>query len=402
MRLRHWIGVLAAGGALIAGQLPAGAATASTVVIGVDHVDPANQHPEFGRFFEYTDFFSRSVKVHQNDTLDFKFASQFAFHILAVAKSEQFAIRQQPVATPDRSDPPSIATGKLKIALNPIVNGPGSGCGWAAPCTYAGGNDLKIAGNPQGLDWKVTITARPGRYTYFCYIHPGMRGTVQVVDSEESAASKAQLATSNEQQFQQDKAQAEAAERAANVVRFSGDEGDRTYFVKVGVSAANNHVAIDEMFPNQPLNLVAGDRVRYSWPDAHNVHSVTFPPDAVPPFGEDCPAGFVLPPGPPGPPPPGPPPPLCATPEESQEIVADPGNAPSGTELTDPATIVDAGVRIGTDFHLPTTIRWDITTGDGTTAGSYHFNCNIHDFMRGTLNVAPANDSNGGGDRAHA
>jgi plastocyanin len=398
MRLRHWIGVLAAGGALIAGQVPAGATTAATVVIGVDHLDPANQTGA-GRFFEYTDFFGRSVKVHQNDTLDFKFAYQFAFHILAVAKSEQFARQQQPVGRPDRSDPPSIATGKPKILLNPIVNGPGSGCGWAAPCTYAGGNDLKISGNPQGSDWRVTITAKPGSYTYFCYIHPGMRGTVQVVDSEESATSKAQLAASSEQQFQQDKAQAEAAERAANVLRFSGDEpGDRTYFVKVGVSAANNHVAIDEMFPHQPLNLVAGDRVSYSWPDAHNVHSVTFPPNSVLPFGEDCPAGFVPPPGPPEPPPSGPPPALCATPEESQEIAADPGNARSGTELTTLDTIVDAGVRLGKDFGLPTTTRWEIRTGDGTTAGSYAFNCNIHDFMRGTLNVAP----NGGGDRAHA
>jgi plastocyanin len=398
MHLPRIVGVLAVGGALVAAQVPVSASTPSTLKIGVDHVDPANQRPDQGRLFEYTDFFSRSVKVHQADTLDFNFQG---FHILGVARSESFAKSQQPLATADRDDPPSVSTGKPKISVNPVVFAFGSGCGWTAPCDYTGGNDLKISGPAQGSDWNVTINAAPGTYTYFCYIHPGMRGKLQVVAADEPTTSQAQNDAVSQQQFLKEQAQAQRAEQAADVVRYSGGEpGDRTYFVKVGISAADNHVAIDEMFPNgvndpsKQLNLIAGDRVAYSWPDGHNAHSVTFPPNAVQPFGFDCDAGFVTPPpGPPGPPP-------CMETGEQPELIVDPGNAPSGMELTAPANVVDAGDRLGKDFNLPTSTRWAITTGDGTTSGSYQYNCNIHDWMRGTLNVTAASESNGGGDRA--
>lgn len=411
-RLRRLFGVLGVGSLVLAAQAPITASAAGMLTIGVDHVDFVNQQPAQGRLYEYTDFFSRSVKVHQGDTLDFKFAP-FAFHVLAVARSEKFARETQPIATTDRDDPPSIATGKPKLLLNPNVfvgsdNGTLGPCGWSAPCNYRGGSDLKISGPPPFppgppvgpppiFHWRVTMNAEPGTYTYFCYIHPGMRGTVRVVDQDDSTTTQAQNDAAGQLQFQQDRAQAMAAEQAANQVRFSGDEpGERTYFVKVGIGAADNHVAIDEMFPNakvdpsKQLNLVAGDRVVYMWPDQHNVHSVTFPPDATLPFGEDCAAGFTPPPPGSPPPPPGPPPALCSSPEESNELAVDPGNAPSGTRLTNPGAIVDAGVHLGADFRLPTSLHWAVTTGNATAPGHYHFNCNIHDFMEEFLNVAPA------------
>lgn len=405
MRIRRLVGMLGVGGALLAAQVPAAGSTPSTLTIGVDHFDPANQQPALGRLFEYTDFFSRSVRIHPGDTLDFSF---HGFHDIAVTRSEALAQGQEPLATPDADNEPSVATGKSKLLLNPAVfvgseNGRLGPCGWTAPCVYKGGDDLDISGFPQGppgtaAHWKVTVDTTPGRFTYFCYIHPGMRGTFSVVSEDQPTTTQAQNDAASQQQFLKDQEQALAAERRADVVRVRGGEpGDRTYVVLMGISAAEDHVAIDEVFPNsvrdpsKQLNLVAGDRVLYLWPDGHNAHSVTFPPDAVEPFGEDCPAGLAPPPPGTPPPPPGTPPPaLCATPEESHETVVDPGNAPSGTELTTPATTVDAGVRLGKDFHLPTTTRWTVTTGDATTSGTYHFNCNIHDFMRGSLNVAPS------------
>src|SRR6202043_789039 len=170
MHLPRIVGVLAVGGALVAAQVPVSASTPSTLIIGVDHVDPANQRPDQGRLFEYTDFFSRSVKVHQADTLDFNFQG---FHILGIAKSEAFAKSQQPLATPDKDDPPSVASGKPKISLNPVVFFFGSGCGWTAPCDYTGGNDPKISGQPQGSDWNGTVHAGPRTNPYLCQIPPG-------------------------------------------------------------------------------------------------------------------------------------------------------------------------------------------------------------------------------------
>src|ERR1700736_387939 len=111
MHLPRIVGVLAVGGALVGAQVPVSASTPSTLIIGVDHGDPANQRPDQGRLFEYTDFFSRSIAVHRGETLNFQY-SPFSFHILAVAKSEDFANSLQPLGFADQDDPASIATGK--------------------------------------------------------------------------------------------------------------------------------------------------------------------------------------------------------------------------------------------------------------------------------------------------
>lgn len=386
------MGVLAASGVLLATQVCAlTAQVPSTLVIGVDHLDKANQSQGSGRVFEYTDFFSRSVKVHQGDTLDFRFLPPPFIHIIALAKTEQLAETMKPLHFVDTDDPPSVATGKPKLIINQAVVR-GSGCGWSAtPCTYTGGNDVQISGRNQGTNWKVTVNASPGTYAYFCYIHPGMWGQVEVVGTDATSTSQSQNDAVAEQQFQDDRNQALRAEQAANAVHYSGDEpGERTYFVKVGIGAANNHVAIDEMFPNQPLNLVSGDRVLYIWADRHQAHTVTFPPDSVPDRGWDC-ASYT--PAPPGPPP-------CTEPGEGPELIRDPGNAPSGLALVTPTQVVDSGVRFGRDYGLPTPTHWAVGIDDATAPGSYAYNCTLHDWMTQTLNVSPAAEPDDRGDRS--
>ena len=136
------------------------------------------------------------------------------------------------------------------------------------------------------------------------------------------------------------------------------------------MNAAENHVAIDEMLP-QHLNLEAGDKVVYHWRDPHNVHTVDFPagsPNLPPPFIPDV-----------------------EPPPTHVELVGDPGNAPPGTLLTKPGTLVDAGLFIGTAYHVqPTVQQWSVRTRDNTTQGGrYAYQCTVHDFMAGTLDIAP-------------
>src|SRR5438270_105818 len=88
------------------------------VTIGVDHVDPANQQPEKGRVFEYTDFFSRNVSIHSGDTIDFQVAPG-GFHVITLAKSEDVARSVYPVGYTDKDDP------KGPNGARKIVNGPG-------------------------------------------------------------------------------------------------------------------------------------------------------------------------------------------------------------------------------------------------------------------------------------
>lgn len=387
-----------------------------TVTIGVDHVDPANQQPQNGRLFEYTDFFSRHVSIHSGDTIDFQIAPG-AFHVITLAKSEDVARDVYPVGYSDTDDP-NGPNGEAKIVNGPgqffIVGGSTHGggtiqtdpnapppCGYVgfgqAPCTFSGPKDIEASqafgfgqAGPAQNDLKYTVTARPGSYTYFCAIHPGMRGTLTVVGSGEETTTQAEIDAASARQFARDQQSALRAEAEANQVSWTGDQpGTRTYTVLMGVSAANNHVAIDEVFPTQPLHVVAGDQVTYKWTDPHNVHSVVFPVpaqgqnDPVPPSVFDCGTTFS----------PAPSPSCTESGEdwENQGGIFDPGNSPSHTALVSPATFLDAGVLVGTGYHVqPTMQRWTVNATDDTALGTYTFHCTIHDFMNGSIVVDQA------------
>jgi plastocyanin len=238
------------------------------------------------------------------------------------------------------------------------------------------------SGNPITIDWKVAINAPPGQYDFLCFFHPGMQGTVKVVAANQSVTSQAQNDDRGNVQFLKDRAGGKGAEAAAKTPKFSGGQpGTRTYDVNVGVTAADNHLAVLEMLP-QTLNLVDGDKVSYHWPSQNEVHSVGFPADSplLPfPFGFDCGATFQNPTGPP-----------CIDPADGRpEGILDPGTTPSGSALTSPTALVDSGVLVGTGYNLsPTAQQWSVTTNSSTAAGTYAFQCTVHDVMHGQLIVS--------------
>ena len=384
---------------------PSAAATPQTLVIGVDYRDPANQDPANNRVFEYTDFFTRKVKVHTGDTINFRTAPG-AFHIVALAKFEAAARAAYPILAADAEDPIlAIGTGLPKVeigpAINPITDGTLSGGGtiwYGAPgpvcgtkgqpiCTFAGGNDVEVAGpnlrfdrqgNPIPADWLIQINAPPGNYVYFCEIHPGMRGTVTVVEPGGQRTGQTWIDSQSRSQFLADRQVGLAAEARANQIRFRGGApGTRTYSIYVG-TYAGDYVAINEMLP-KTLDLKVGDRVQYIWDDPHNVHTVGFPDEAAlpVPIGFDCGATFS-------------PTPTCVDPVEGRlEMIGDPGLSPSGTVLTDPSAVVDAGMLIGGAYRVvPSSQRWAIATNAGTQAGTYSYQCTVHDYMHGWLNVS--------------
>src|SRR5689334_24575691 len=120
-------------------------ATSQPLVIGVDHADPANQQPEAGRVFEYTDFFSREASIHSGDTVDFRFAPG-SFHVIALAPSEAAGRSTYPLAFLDTEDPQvAPGTGFPKIVLGP-GNGPIHGGSTSGGGQVGGPNDLPTCG----------------------------------------------------------------------------------------------------------------------------------------------------------------------------------------------------------------------------------------------------------------
>lgn len=358
-----------------------------TRTIGVDNSGSSAAHP----FWSYTDFFTRSVGIQSGDTLHFRVDN--AFHVLALAKSESVARTAYPLLTPDEQaggetalgpGGPRILTGPAFGPASPFAPPPTCGSTEANPCPYRGGNPpAEVVESPAlGVgppavqhDWYVRIDAPAGTYNYFCYIHPGMSGTVRV---GERRTSQAEINARSASQFQRDERAAVEAEAQASKVTFTGYEpGTRTYIVHGGVNAADNHVSIVEMLPNH-LNLVQGDRVKFVM-QSNEPHSFTFPAtnDGPGPFVPDC-----------GPPDSGAPP-FCGDPGQPPEFITDPGDSPSGTVLTSPANVIDSGVLVGAGYQMPTPRSWTVATNSGTApVGGYNYHCIIHDFMAGTFDVA--------------
>jgi len=428
MNLRRlFIGIVASSFALVP-SLTAGAVPpvqpAAALNVGVDAQDFATQFPPAGRVFEYTDFFTgqtggtaaeRAINVKQGDVVAFT-AAPFSFHIIGLAADEAAARAAYPVVLADTDGSVSKATGLPKLILGPSnfpitggnsatggglidfghPNGPPD-CGIYAigesVCTFTGGNDVEVAGPNPGVDWQtlfktgkfvgafspwnIQINAPVGTYHFFCFIHPGMRGTLNVSTSLRTTITPAAVAA----QLAADRAGGLAAETAVSSASFMGGApGTRTYTVHMGISDANLRVAIDEVLPNQPLSLAPGDKIHYVWRDPHNVHSVAFPTDSPllpPPFGADCMnryvgfgmMGLVS---------------HCAAVHLSAfEVIADPGN--SLRHLSDPTQLVDSGVLIGTGYEVkPTAQDWSVTAN---SPGTYHFQCTIHDFMRQAVTI---------------
>lgn len=428
--MRRWITLTClAASALFAG-LPASAAAAAdapqTLVIGVDHVDAANQQPvePFDRFFEYTDFFSREVTVHTGDTIDFQ-AAAGSGHVVALASSEEVARRVYPVVFADVDDGvPDIATGSgtAKVVFGPsefpILGGSTGGGGtvfhnnaYGPPvcgltiigqpnCRFRGADDIEVIGPTPGfnflgqpftLDQFVTIDAAPGTYAYFCTIHPGMRGVLNVAPPGLPRTTQAQIDLASQAQFERDRAQALQVESLLNRDVAFGPPGHRTHLVQMGAEAAQHHVSIDEILPNRPMAVTPGDTVLYVWGDSHNTHNVVMPaedPRSPHALGFDCgssPPGFVgL-----GPTFGRPPAATCLEPGATEpEIIGDPGNAPPGTLLTSPAQFLDSGVLVGIGFRAhPSSQLWWITTSAASAPGDYSFQCEIHDWMQGSLHL---------------
>src|SRR5581483_5263668 len=70
----------------------------------------------------------------------------------------------------------SITSCKNPCGLNtgisyPLANGAGFDSGQLGPATPATGQ----------LDWSTPTTLKPGTYTYFCRIHPFMRGLFRII-----------------------------------------------------------------------------------------------------------------------------------------------------------------------------------------------------------------------------
>lgn len=133
------------------------------------------------------------------------------------------------------------------------------------PGAYTGTETLGTTIIPTGPDpvkYEVSFP-KAGEFTYFCVIHPGMSGKVEVVDDEASAESQSAIdarAKSEEAKWLAEGRAAKKALTEAPVKKTANSDGSTTWTIEMGVNTQHSAV-----LAFQPVNadIKAGDKVTF-------------------------------------------------------------------------------------------------------------------------------------------
>lgn len=376
------VGTLALIAGMLATSVPAGAGGSSaTYTIGVDAANPSGGHN-----FEYVDYFPRGhvlstdpqAVVGNGATLHFQYqGGPDGLHtatLIPTGESPGQAWASRPLVTFDGDN------GEAHPILNPDAAFPSGACGSADnPCTYDGTNTVNSGALPAfaGTDFYVRINLPTSTSTtvhYLCLIHPGMQGSIKVVPG--AGSSPKAFAGNAASQYTADTAAALNAEAAATAAAVNGN------FVIAGT--ATQFVEVAEMLP-QTFTVSAGQQVTWNTLTIHDPHTVTFPEgpgsdgvdplsppyapaecEGVPDTAADTPLA-------------GPPPSFgCAS---FPELGVNP--APNGiTTILDPTTVATSGIISSPSSGFPGSFAFSFPN-----AGTYQYQCRIHDHMVGTIVV---------------
>ncbi|MDQ6794304.1 MAG: hypothetical protein M3067_05725 [Chloroflexota bacterium] len=397
--MRRFLAVLLAAGLLIAvSAFTATGAAAKTSPLTIT-ADRASAIPA-GHNWGFNDFFPRTISVHRGATIAFSIQGFHTATLLPAGMSPTTARMTMGIAKADPDDTTPNVNGSSHVTenLGGLVPMPG-GCGSAAhPCPFNGSAPVSSGaplGGPGAFPlFRVNVTAPVGFYRFACLIHPKMEGWLAVVPAEFHATTAAELAASVHAQILQDRRAGFVAEAAANHPRSHlNSDGTRTWTAAAGTSSPDGHVAINEMLP-RTLAIHKGDNVIWVSRGVNEPHTITFPTDlhtepAV--LCEPVVGTTDTPATPKHIPPTGPQDFKCAAPTDVLEFESDGGNGVN--HVTSKSTVSDSGLiassQLIAGFGLPSTAAsatWRISFA-GASRTTYHFVCQIHFGMAGTIVV---------------
>ncbi len=192
---------LVAAGAL-ALVVPA-AAHAATKVVTMGEPNSGTFEKKYSS--DVNDFFPHGITIHAGDSLRFLEAG---FHVVDFPKrgssAQQLALPNgQPIGgVNDAAGAPFWFNGQSQVAFNPLLLSSNFG----KKFTYNGSKEV-LSGfpSPTGKPKPLTVKfPKTGTFTYYCPVHPGMKGTVKVVSKRHSTPSKKQEARTVKKQIARD------------------------------------------------------------------------------------------------------------------------------------------------------------------------------------------------------
>jgi plastocyanin len=152
---------------------------------------PTSQQKAFGKVSaDVNDFFPHGTTIHVGDSVKFV---PTGFHNVDIPRKGGSAAAlllptgQAVAGSLDAAGAPFWFNGQQNVGFNPALGPPGL---FGKKATYTGAkriqSGLPFANKPKSFSIKFTKT---GTYTYYCDLHPGMKGTVKVVSKKSSVPS---------------------------------------------------------------------------------------------------------------------------------------------------------------------------------------------------------------------
>ncbi len=344
-RIAIAVGVCAAG--LVAAPAALGAAAPFTVTAG--GLDAA-------RSADLDGYYPRNAIVREGDTLTFRFAGFHTVVFPARGTKPPGPIAPVGAPTPATNDPagaPYWFVGQPLLGLNPAAFVP-------TAAKAVNGSRTVSSGAPAGNNPRFTVSfPRRGTYTYYCALHPEMKGKVTVLPKNRTPPSGAVQKRAAAEQLAADK------KAAIRVVRLAREATANSATVAAGAGTAR--LSILAFLPAK-RTVPRGTEVTFRMLGRNEIHTITFGPTA---FVDALQAKTFE-----GPP---------TEPISSEGFYPSdaPGTVPSISPTSHGNGFVNSGVLTDPGIPGPKTfkIKFD-------TAGAYDFRCLVHPFMRGTITVA--------------
>jgi plastocyanin len=207
-------------------------------------------------------FRPKDILIHAGDTVEFvnPYEEIHTVTFLGDTKAPDLII---PAGPPPKAGPP-------KLIFNPQVAFPTSQTSYTSGYANSG-----IIG--KGESYSLTFT-NLGTYNFLCIVHPGMTGSVQVLDAGTTVPSQAAYDADAKAQLDKSIAAGQASATATKTSNVKNANGSTNYGVTIPQSAGQSDVM---QFAPVSLNIAVGDSV--SWTNNTAVpHTVTYAAGNVP------------------------------------------------------------------------------------------------------------------------
>lgn len=230
--------------------------------------------------FSYTRFYPETLRVHRGQTVLFDTVEPFDLHTVSFWPAEEDTLPSfwRTNEAPER------------IAINDDWRRSPCGSDTESACTIDGSGEYLRSGLMTGVPllygttWRVALDVPAGTtIPYLCRVHPGMKGSITVVDDIEALPTQAELDAQTHDQVAADTEEAISYRAMLDgQAPHREEDGRNVWEVRVGDASPSGHVSIMTYMPSQLPQIQPGDAVEFV---SHGVghHSVTFPTELVGP-----------------------------------------------------------------------------------------------------------------------